>query len=114
MPDPAPYKAKLEAYTESKDPLVLQSDTPRIPAPTSGRGLSAIPPARFGVSRWLIFEPTLNPLGICPSSWPSLSRGDSAYGSCIVHFLNGRYPRLWHRAESVDLFDQYPQYFGNA
>jgi len=30
MPDPAPYKAKLEAYTESKDPLVLQSDTPRI------------------------------------------------------------------------------------
>jgi DinB superfamily len=30
MPNPAQYKAKLEAYTEGKDVLAMQSDAPRI------------------------------------------------------------------------------------
>jgi hypothetical protein len=30
MPSPAQYTAKLEAYAEGKDPLAMQTDTPRI------------------------------------------------------------------------------------
>jgi len=30
MPNHAQYKGKLEAYTEGKDPLAMQLDTPRI------------------------------------------------------------------------------------
>jgi len=30
MTNPAQYKAKLEAYTEGKDPIAMQSDAPRI------------------------------------------------------------------------------------
>jgi DinB family protein len=30
MPSPAQYKDKIQAYTEGKDPLAMQSDSPRI------------------------------------------------------------------------------------